>query len=145
MTREVAQLTNNKYQNVVLVGADNVCSDTKDATIVINSFNNLIRVDKLKPASVTVASIYPRGDPEIPDYIDNVDTAVQGMCLDLSCTYWDSTDILKLYDGAINVGFYLLTYKGQNKVAKKLELRPAQTYIPYMYVVTNQQNRHRTS
>jgi len=144
MTREVAQLTNNKYQNVVLVGAGNVCSDTKDDTIVINSFKNLISAAKLKHASVKVASICPRGDPEIPDYIDNVDTAVQGMCLDLSCTYWDSTDILKLYDRAINEGFYLLTYKGQNKVAKKLELRPAQTYIPYN-VVTNQQNRHRTS
>ena len=51
------------------------------------------------------------------------------------------------YFKADNEGFYLdglhhLTYKGQKKVAKKLELRPAQTDIPYN-VDSNQKGRHR--
>ena len=59
------QLTNNKYR-IVLVGAGgNDCSDTKDATVVANSFKDLISASELKAASVTVASICPRGDLEI--------------------------------------------------------------------------------
>ena len=76
----------------------NDCSDTKDATVVANSFKDLISAAKLKVASVIVASICPRGDPEIQDCIDNVNTA---------CTYCDKTDILRLTDGTINEGFYL--------------------------------------
>jgi len=65
MTREVVQLTNDKYRIIVLVGGVNHCSDTKDATVVANSFKDLISASELKAASVTVASICPRGDLEI--------------------------------------------------------------------------------
>ena len=112
-------------------------------------FKDLISAAKLKAASVTVASICTRGDPKIQDYIGDVNITIHGICDDLSCIYCDTTNILRLTGGTINEGFYLddlhhLTYKGQNKVAKKLELRPAQTYIPYN-VVSNQNSRHRTS
>ena len=75
-----------------------------------------------KGASVTVVSIYRRGDPEIQDCIDNVNTAVLGICDDLSCTYCDTTNIVRLTDGTINEGFYLddlhhSTHKGQNKAS----------------------------
>ena len=52
-----------------------------------NSFKDLISAAKLKVAPMIVASICPRGDPEIQDCIDNVNTA---------CTYCDKTDILRL-------------------------------------------------
>ena len=78
MTREVVQLTNDQYQNIVLVGGGNDCSDTKDATIVINCFKNLISAAKLKAASVTVASIC-----QTQCSIDNVNTPARGICDDI--------------------------------------------------------------
>ena len=65
----------------------NDCSDTKDATVVANSFKDLISAAKLKAVSLTVACICPLGDPEIQDCIDNANTAVQRICSDLSCTF----------------------------------------------------------
>ena len=148
LTKEVSLLPTDKYCNIVLVGGGNDCSNTKDATSVVNSFKDVISAAKLKAASVTVASVCPRGDPEVQSCSDNVNAAVQGMCTDLACTFCDTTDMLKLTDGTINEGFYLddlvhLTFKGQNKVAKKLELIPAQSDAPYN-VVSNQRNRSKT-
>lgn len=146
---ELKCLPDGKYSHIILVGGGNDSSDTKDPAAVVNSFKDMISAAKAKTASVAVASVCPRGDPEVQECINNVNAAVQGMCEDLSCTYYDVTDILKLADGAINEGFYLddlvhLTYKGQNKLAMKLNLKPTQTDTPYN-VVSNQKTRPKPS
>jgi len=81
MTREVVQLTNDKYRRIVLVGEGNVCSDTKEATVVANNFKYLFITVKLKAVSVTVARIFRRGDRELQGCNDDVNTAVQGICI----------------------------------------------------------------
>ena len=81
MTREVVQLTNDKYRRIVLVGEGNVCSDTKEATVVANNFKYLFITVKLKAVSVTVARMFRRGDREFQGCNDDVNTAVQGICI----------------------------------------------------------------
>ena len=75
MTRKVVQLKNDKYRSNVLVCGNNDCSDTKDATVLENSFKDVISAAKLKAASVTVASIC-----QTQCSIDNVNTPVRGIC-----------------------------------------------------------------
>jgi len=76
MNRRIIQLTNDKYQSIVLVGLGNDCADTKDATVVANILKDLISAVKINAASVTVASICPKGDPEIHYFLDNANIVV---------------------------------------------------------------------
>ena len=93
-----------------------------------------------------MASICPRGPNKTQECIDSVNAGIQGLCEDLGCTYTDTTYILKQGDGSINEGYYLddlvhLTYKGQNKVAKKLGIIPSNKGDAYSVVSTKRDKR----
>ena len=136
---EVEKLQTNHYDKIVVVGGGNDCADSSDTITTVNKFKELIVAAKQKANSVTIASICPRQTPDNPgvqDVIDTVNAGVQGLCADMACTYCDTNDILRLSDGSINEGYYLddsihLTYKGQNKIAQKLELQAVQKDAPY--------------
>ena len=153
---EVEKLQTNHYDKIVVVGGGNDCADSSDTITTVNKFKELIVAAK-KANSVTIASICSRQAPDnqgVQDVIDTVNagvqgicadmectycdtnTGVQGLCADMACTYCDTNDILQLSDGSINQGYYLdhsihLTYKGQNKIAQKLELQAVQKDAPH--------------
>jgi hypothetical protein len=146
----VRTLSNDKpCDRLVIVGGGNDCSDNTDTTALVNSFKDLIETAKSKANTVTVASICPRGDQTTQDRVDLVNAGIQGLCADLACTYCDTTDVLKLADGSMNEGFFMddlvhLTYKGQNKIAQKLDLKPLQTDSSYNVVTSRRQKKMQT-
>ena len=118
MTGKGEKLPDNSYDRVVIVGGGNSCSDTKDSNAVVSGFKVMINA---------MSSVCPQGDKDVQGCIDTVNEGLQSLCADLSCTYADTTEFLKLSDGTLSDGYYRcdhidLTQKGKNKLATKLEL-----------------------
>jgi hypothetical protein len=149
LTGEIEKLPGNSYDRLVIVGGGNNCSDTKDSNAIVSDFKVMINAAKRKANTVTVASVCPRGISEVQENIDTVNAGLQSLCSDLSCTYADTNEFLKLSDGTLNEGYYRddhihLTLKGQNKLATKLELISCGNETP-LNVTTVRANQEKTS
>ena len=112
----------------VIVGDGNDCEASQYVPELVANYKDLIIATKSTAWSVTVASICPRGPEKTQECIDSVNAGIQGLCGDLGCAYADTTDTWKLRDGSINEGYFVhdlvhLTHKGQNKVAKMLDIK----------------------
>ena len=142
LTREMKkQDTSVMYDKSVIIGGGNDCSSNNNIPELVAKYKELIIATKATARSVAVASICPRGPEQTQSCIDSLNAGIQGLCEDLGCVYTDTSDILKLKDGSINEGYYMddmvhLTYKGQNKVAQKLGLIPADASGTYSVVST---------
>ena len=137
------QDTTDVCDRTVIVGDGNDCETSQNVPELVAKYKDLITAAKSTARSVTVASICPRGPEKTQECIDSVNAGIQGLCGDLGCAYADTTDILKLRDGSLNEGYFVhdlvhLTHKGQNKVAKMLDIKPSDESGTYNVVSTNQ-------
>lgn len=136
------------YDKAILVGGGNDCSNNRNTADILDQYQKLVISAKNKAKRVVVVSICPRGDKETQQRIDIVNAGLQGLCADMDCTYKDSTEFLKLNDGSINEGYYMddlvhLTYKGQNKLAQMMDLKPQNTQVSYNVISYARKNAAR--
>ena len=69
----------------------------------MNSFNNLVETVISKADTITVSSICPQSNQYTQYCLDAVNAGIPNLCADMSCTFCNMSDVIKLADGTIRI------------------------------------------
>ena len=130
----VSKTPSDKYDRAVLCIGGNDCdprdlSTKEEPSVIVDRYEELIKLCKQKANSVTVSSVCPRisDNRDVMARIDSVNAGLQVLNGQENATFVDNTTSFHLKNNSINDAYYLvdgthLTYKGTNKLAQNLNL-----------------------